>query len=136
MIEMIEIAQYLQKHYYAKYDGCPPHLIPDNATLIRSLDLHKDKIVMVTEGKEIKGIAIFLTLSDDSFAKLDTCNIGNIDVLYGLLQEKGSNLHFILLTADGLTTIMQGIRQAKKLNPKTVSWWNPDRTYLHRYNLN
>lgn len=137
MTDVIEIAQYLEKNYYPKFKGgCPENLIPSTEALVKALDIHKDKVVVVMDKTKIKGVAVFLTLTDESYANLKNTDITDVETLGNLLQEKGSNLHFILLTADGLSTIMAGIRKAKKLKPRTVSWWSPDMKHLHRYNLN
>lgn len=133
---MTEVARYLKDNYYTKYAGCPKHLIPDQDTLVQALDLHKDKVVVVLEGTEIKGVAIFLTLSDETYSNLESYNVGDMEVLGKLLQEKGQNLHFIVLTANGLKTIIEGMNKTKKLKPKTISWWNPTMTHLHQYKLN
>lgn len=136
MIRLEEVARYIQEEYYPKYPDMPKELIPDTPMLLCALDLHKDKIVVIVEEDVIRGVAIYLTLSDDTFNKIESFDISNPDVLGQLLQEKGPNLHFILLAASGLDVIMAGIRRTKELKPKTVSWWNPKMTYFHKYNLN
>lgn len=133
---LFKVAVYLQEHYYSKYAGIMPEMVPDNQTLIRALNLHNDKVVVVCDGDEIKGVAVFLTLSDETFKKIDTFNLVDVGVLGKLLHEKGPNLHFIVLTAKNFEVIRKGIRKVKKLNPKTISWWNPDMSKLHKYTLN
>lgn len=132
---MREIARYLKDNYYTKYAGCPERLIPDEDTLVKALDLHEEKVVVVRDGEDIKGVAVFLTLSDYSYSRIEALNVGDQDTLAALLTERGRNLHFILLTAENIRIILAGIRKAKALNPKTISWWNPEMTKLHRYNF-
>lgn len=133
---MRKIAKYLKDNYYTKYAGCPSHLIPEEEDLVRALDIHKDKIVVVLDGEQIRGVAVFLTLSDETFANIESIDVGNMEILRVLLQETGSNIHFILLTADSYETIKDGVKAVKALHPKTISWWNPTNTQLHKYKLN
>lgn len=130
---MNAVASFLQKNYYTKYAGCPAHLIPDNETLVRALDIHKDKLVVLKDGASIIGVAVFLKLTDESFDKIDDTDVGNEEILSRLLQENGSHLHFILVAGNGFENIRAGVRMIKPMNPKSVSWWNPTNTRLHKY---
>jgi len=131
---MKEIAVYLLENYYAKYAGVQN--IPSEDLLIRALNLHQDKMVVVHNNGVIEGVAIFLTLSDATYMDIDNQDITSVEMLSKLLQETGDNLHFILLTARGSKVIREGIKMVKGLHPKTVSWWNPTMTQLHKYSMN
>lgn len=125
------LSRYLKENYYDKIN----HPVTEDQ-MIKMIDLNKDKIIVVMEGEEIKGVAIFLTLTDETYARLDTLNFNKIEELSWLLAEKGNNLHFIVVVGSGIGTILKGIRKTKLLKPKTISWFNPTMTKLHKYNLN
>ncbi len=132
---MKEIAEYLQENYYTKYAGCPSHLIPDNETLVKALDIHRDKVVVVRDGETILGVAVFLKLTDKSYDNLENTDISNQEVLGKLLQENGENLHFILVAGSSYENIRAGVRMVKPMHPKTVSWWDPTNTHLHKFSV-
>jgi hypothetical protein len=128
---MTELGQWLMDNYYSKYLGNRTDVIPSEDQMDRALQNHQDKIVIVRDEK-IKGVGIFVTLTDETYALLRELDITDIDILKGLLVQSGPNIHFIVLCADGVKTIMTGLIQVKrKYNPKTISWWNPDLTHLH-----
>ena len=127
------VGKYLMDNYYAKYKGKRPDVVPTMEQIDKALENHGDKILVVWDEK-IKGVGIFLTLSDETYAKLKELDITDITILAGLLLEYGPNIHFVLLCADGYRTIMTGLDQVRrKYHPKTISWWNPDLTKLHEY---
>lgn len=128
---MSEICDFLIGHYYSKYKGTRTDVVPTIEQLQRGITNHPDKLVIIRD-ENIKGIGIFLRLSDKTFAELKSFDIQRVDILKGFLNETGSNIHFILLCADGYKTIMTGLNHVKRrYNPKTISWWNPDLTHLH-----
>ncbi len=132
---MTEIADYIRKHYYPRYLDMAPHLIPDDATLMLALKLHSDKTIVVTRHGHICGVAVYLKLDDKTFEHIEDFDMNRVDVLSRLLEQTGRNLHFILLTADCSETIRVGLRYAKSLKPRSISWWNPDMTRVHRIHL-
>ena len=82
------------------------------------------------------GIGVFLTLNDETYKRLEMIDIRRIDVLQALALEVGRNVHFVLLVAKDLKTIMRGLRQViRDFKPKTVSWWNPSFSKLHKYEV-
>ena len=82
-------------------------------------------------------MAVYVTLSDDTYARLEQLDIRNIEIIKALTLENGLNIHFLLLASDSYKTIMIGLRRViKKHNPRTISWWEPDFSYLHKYNMN
>lgn len=128
---MTEIGEWLMVNYYSKYIGTRTDIVPNEEMIDKALTQHQDKIVIIKDDK-IRGVAIFVSLSDNTFNLLKSFDITQFDVLQGLLQEHGPNLHFVLLCADGTKTIMRGLHHIEKTrNPKTISWWNPDLTKLH-----
>lgn len=131
---MIDIMLYLKKHYYEKYKGVD--VVPDDDCILRALDVHRDKVIAVYKDGEVVGVAIFLTLSDTTYYDLEAYDMNRVEVIAELLKETGDNIHFILLTAQGYEVIKFGIKKVKEMKPKTVSWWNPEMTKLHRYNMN
>jgi len=134
-MNITEIGQWLMDNYYSKYVGDRTDIVPTMEQIYTGLKAHEDKIVVVQDDK-IRGVGIFVTLTDETFNMLRSFDITEMDVLAGLFQQHGPNLHFVILCADGYRTIMTGLRQAKeRVNPKTISWWNPDLTHLHKYTL-
>lgn len=132
---MSEIAEYLMTHYYSKYTGPRTDVVPPADILERCLDNHKDKLVVIRD-ENIKGVGIYVTLSDETCELLREMDVTRVDVLTRLLQDHGPNVHFILLAADGMKTILMGIQEVKRrLDPKTISWWDPDLKRLHKYIL-
>jgi hypothetical protein len=93
---------------------------------------HPDKIIVVKD-KEIRGVGMFLTLSDKTYSFLHNIDLQRIEVLQALATENGKNFHFVILAADSYKTIRIGLRMVMKLKPNTISWWNPTFTKLHRY---
>ena len=132
---MMHITKYLFEHYYSHYKGNRLDIIPTPEQIEQAIANHPEKIIVVG-GKKIKGVGIFLTLTDKTFSFLHNIEIQKIDVLQALCLENGKNFHFVLLAADSYKTIMIGLRMALKLKPKTISWWNPNFTKLHTYKVN
>lgn len=132
---MTEIADYIKTHYYPRYQETAPHLIPDHATLVLALKLHSDKTIVVSRDGLICGVAVYLKLDDKTFEHIESFDISRVDVLSRLLEQNGNNFHFILLTADCSETIRVGLSHAKSLNPRSISWWSPDMTRIHRIQL-
>lgn len=132
---MTNLAQFFLDHYYSKYKSI--EYIPTKDELVRILDLNDDKIVVVHKGMDILGAAIFLTLTDESYAKIKDITYFTVPVLISLLLEDGPNMHFIMVAGSGMKNIRDGVRAAVKArHPKTVSWWDPDNKRLHKYKLN
>ena len=135
MIPTTQIVDYLMNNYYSYYKG-KEDIVPTSEQIEAAVKNHPDKLVIVQQG-DIKGMAFFLTLTDETYQRLDTLDIKKVDILIPLLMENGKNIHFILLAADGIMTIMLGLKRViQRTRAKTISWWEPDFSYLHRYNLN
>ena len=127
--------EYLMNNYYAHYKGNRTDVVPTTEQLDAALRNHPEKVVIV--GYPIKGIGIFLLLTDETYERLIHLDITDMSVLVALALENGKNLHFVLLAADSYQTIRVGMRKViKEHKPKTISWWSPDFKHLHRYNLN
>lgn len=135
---MTELVDYLQKNYYARYAKLvvDASMLPDNDTLNKALERHTDKLVVVTDKDGIiLCCAVFLKLDDATYRAIESYDLRRVDVLSRLLEQKGENFHVILLAASGSYVIRAGLRELRKLNPKSISWWNPTMTRLHRINL-
>lgn len=128
----MRIAEYLLTHYYAHTNRLD--LIPTKEQINQAILNHPEKIVVIRRG-QIRGIAFFLTLTDETYNRLETLDITKIPMIQALALENGRNFHFVVLAADGYRTIKLGLRKIMKLNPKTISWWNPSFTKLHRYGV-
>lgn len=126
------ISQYLMREYYSKCQD--KSLVPTEEQINNALINHPEKIIIVKD-KEIRGIGVFFTLTDETYKRIEMIDIKRIDVLQALALENGRNVHFVLLVADCLNTILIMKQRTKNLKPKTVSWWNPSFNKLHRYNL-
>ena len=132
---MTDVADFLMVNYYPKYKGNRADVVPTIDVLMRGLSNHHDKIVIVRD-ESIKGVAIFVTLTDEFYGFLKDLDITRYDILANMLKQHGPNVHFVLLCADGYNTIMTGVREViHSRKPKTVSWWNPDLTKLHHYQI-
>ena len=130
---MKNLARYIMDHYYAKMD----QPMPDEDMLIKALDVHQDKIVVVHDKDIVLGVALFATLTDETFQNLEHIDIANVETLASLLAEEGKNIHFFLLTANGVGTILAGMKAAiRERKPRTISWWSPDMKRLHKRHLN
>ena len=131
---MEDVAKYLVAEYFAKLF---PDQVQDKQMLVTALNLHKDKVVVVHENEKITGVAVFLTLTDESYAKIEQFDLTNLEVLKLLLLEHGKNFHFILWTAKHISDILVGVRVLKReRQPKTLSWWTPDMKRLVKFCLN
>lgn len=126
------ITKYLFDHYYSHCSRLD--LIPTPEQIEQALINHPDKVIVVGKRK-IKGVGIFLTLTDQTYSFLHGIDIQRIDVLQALCLENGRNFHVVLMAADGYKTMMIMRRMILKLRPKTISWWNPSFTKLHTYKV-
>lgn len=133
---MRDVAKFLMKKYYSSYK-CPEHIKPTSeGQLVLALDLCKDKVMVIHEDGKIKGVGIFLTLSDEVYRNINSFDMTNMDDLAFLLADVGKNIHFILVCGEGTRDILKGIKIIKKrTGAKTVSWWNPGMTHLHKYSF-
>jgi len=135
-----KVARFLLDNYYSHYKGDRNNIIPSFQEIVTGFNNRPDRFVIIYDNDEDQNIiccAIFLTLTDDTFINLEHIDISRVDVLNELMKENGPNIHFVLLATKGFKPIMAGIRMIKeRLHPKTISWWSPDLTKLHRYNMN
>ena len=130
-----DIGEFLMVNYYSKYKGSRLDVVPTREQLEKAIVNHGDKIVVVRDDK-IKGIGIFITISDKTYEELNKINITDFDILCQLVAEHGPHIHFVLICADGVKTILTGIDYVKNtFSPETISWWNPDLTKLHIYKV-
>ena len=129
------ISQFLMDNYYARYTG-DKDIVPTKEQIDQAIANYPDK--MVTIGAlQIEGVAFFLTLTDETYAKLESIDISDLDTLKSLCLENGKNVHFVLVCGSGVRNILRGIKKTiERVHPKSISWWEPDFSYLHRYNMN
>ena len=124
------ITKYLFEHYYSQCNRLD--LIPTPEQIEQALINHPDKIIIIKDS-EIRGMCVFFTLTDKTYSFLHNIDIQRIDTLQALALENGKNFHAVLMVSDGYKTMRSMYRNVMKLKPKTLSWWNPDFTKLHRY---
>jgi hypothetical protein len=134
------VAKYLFENYYSHYKGDRPDIVPTYEQLLQGFINHSEKFIIILDNEvdeNIMGCAVFLTLEDDTYYNIEQINLNEVGVLTELLKENGPNIHFVLLAATGRQVIRRGIELIKQMkHPKTISWWSPDLSKLHRYNLN
>lgn len=124
-----EIAEYLLENYYIHFTA------PDKDLLNKAIEKHIDKVVTLNNVSGITGVAIYLTLSDETYNNINNIDISDLNTLVELLNENGDNIHFILVATNGFENIRAGIRSlVNKKHPKTVSWFD---LYgqLHKYSM-
>lgn len=124
------ISQYLMREYYSHCKD--KSIVPTEEQINQALLNHPEKIIIVKD-KEIRGIGIFFTLTDETYKRIGLLDIKRIDVLQALALENGRNIHFVLIAANSLKTILIMKERVKNMKPRTISWWNPTFTKLHRY---
>lgn len=129
---MMEIVRYLQDNYYSRYMKKNPEIIPSDGILLRALELHPEKVIVMRSNFIIDGVAIYLQLDDFTYDHIEHFDMKDASVLRELLGQKGNNIHFILVAGSGVANILKGIRRIKQLNPRSISWWNPNHTHLHK----
>ncbi len=128
-----KVVEFLTLEYFPHFKGRKPEVVPTREQMLQAFKNHGDKVIICRDDK-IKGVAVFVNISDETLAGLEKMDVTNYDIMCGLLSEHGRNLHFVLICTDGLKTMMIGRDFVKrKYKPKTISWWNPDLTKLHIY---
>jgi len=130
-----EVGEYLWANYYTKY-RVPGIKAPTKDLIEQALTNLKDSLVVIRNNGKIKGVAIYFTLSDESFDLLESFDLTTEAVVRSLAREHGENVHFILVAGGGFATIRMGLKEVKRrTKAKTISWWNPSMTKLHRYKV-
>jgi len=84
---------------------------------------------IVIEDLKVHGVALYIKINDEVLQDIES---GRMDLTspsnmaYCRCQD-GDNIHFFLLAANGVKTILKGLREIIKTeHPKTVSWFSPD----------
>lgn len=121
--EVLDLAEYVHENYEPANQNFPFWKI------LSLIDQHRDKIIFVKDGKKFKGAAMYIKLDDDAIAGIleGTIDPTSPDDMRVLLNSQGDNIHFIFVVADGIKTILKGLREVmKRENPYSVTWFNPD----------
>lgn len=129
---MIELSKYIYENYPYLKDKI------QYWQLLSLLDRNEDKVITVKEDGNFKGSALYVRISDETLWKIEWgfLDLTKPDDLQEALNDKGNNIHFLYLLADGQGTILKGLKETiKKENPKTVSWFSPEMTKLNKFTL-
>ena len=132
---MTDVAEFLMKHYYSHYNGREPNIVPTIEQLEGGIDVAEKAgiIEVVREGNKITACALFVTLTDETYKNIDKLNIRDVEVIKAMLPERGHNVHFLLLASLNPKEIVPGYKRiAKRLGAKTVSWYSPDFSRVHK----
>ncbi len=92
---------------------------------IKFFDMFPNRLVIQKEDGRIRGVAMFMKLTDDSLISILR---GEIDLyedgmMGKLMSEDGEHIYFIGVVADGMKFILKGLRDIRKAyNPITISW--------------
>lgn len=134
---MSDVADYLWVRYFKKIDK--PGYEPDKAIVEKNVEefrKHNRLVIIRKVSGQIRGVAVFLSLSDETYSKLESLDLTTEDCVRALACEYGENAHFIIVCGGGYGTLRAGIKEIKQRGDiKTVSWWNPDMTKLHRFKI-
>jgi len=129
-----QVARFLKE----RYEGYKDFSIDDLCKLVILL---KDKIITIVGESGLIGVGIYLTLCDDTHEIIECIDVRNPNVVKELYSQEGKNVHFIIVCGNGTKNAFKYmrmcIRQTIKIEgAKTVSWWNPTMTKLHKYKAN
>lgn len=132
---MSEVGDFLWANYYLIYR--PPGAEPATKEKVeQAITNLKDKLVVIRNEGKIKGVAIYFTLSDETYDLLEELDLTTEDCVRELAREHGKNVHFILVAGGGRATLRLGLAEVKRrFDVKTFSWWNPEMTKLHKYKV-
>jgi len=92
-------------------------------------ELYKDKTIVVSDQNKIKGVAMYFTVSDETFEKINQRKVdlsipANVN---SCLAENGKNIHFFMVVSEKMKYVLQGLRRTLEMeNIKTISWFSPD----------
>lgn len=128
-----EASEYILEHYYKKH--YPQHT-PTFTELLNAVEFMKDRMLVGIRDSKICGVAVYLALDDKTYEHLESFDINRPDVVARLMEQNGDNVHFILLCTDDRNVLMFGLRCARDLNPKSISWWTPDMKRLVKHSFN
>ena len=96
------------------------------------LIVYQERIVRVYEDLELKGIAFYFKLDDETLDRITNrkLRLNNTNVVNKCFLQDGDNIHFFAVVADGANTIIKGLRVILNQNVKSVSWFSPD---MHKF---
>lgn len=128
---MNELTRFFIDEYFKKYKHIEN--IPEDDVVEKIIEMNIHRIITVKENDKYVGAALFLTLTDETYDRLEKLEICNEDVMTILMKEEGKNAHFIIVAGDGVRTLLKGLRKLEGY--KTASWWDPEMRRLHKYKL-
>ena len=120
---MIELCNYIYNNY--------PNLnkqIP-RWKLLSLLDRYSHRVIQVKEGDKFLGAALYIKVNDETLLKIANkeLDISNPEDMRICLNSEGDNVHFLIVLADGVRTILKGLKEViEREHPNTVSWYKPD----------
>ena len=123
-------------HIYQNYPGMK-RMFP-RWQLLSLLDRNEDKIVHVEENGKSIASALYVKLTDKTFSKLKFgfCDTTNSVEIQELMKESGDNVFILYTLAASFKAIRAGLRALINTeNPKTISWYEPDKSMLHTYQI-
>lgn len=131
--EVLEVANYVWN------DFPKVRLIPFWQVL-GIIDRNQEKVVVIKDSSGIKGVAMFLTLTDESLTRILLKEINVFDEIdmQNLFKEDGDNIHFIFVLAENMKTVLKGLKKIiQDKTPYSVSWFNPELDFrLLKYRRN
>ena len=130
-----ELFEYLKEEYYSKCEEEYPDMVYTDEQIMLMLDFCEDRTIVI-RNPDIQCVAIYMTLTDETYKNISVDKVMDVNSLGQMLEEKGNNFHFFLVTSKSYRGIMIAMREAKKLKPSSVSWCDPDMSQIHQYNLN
>lgn len=126
----MKLADFILENYSALEDY-------DRIKVETLLSVYKNNIIVIEDG-DIRGLAIYLKLTDETLLKVEkrVIDLTVPEVINECFKENGRNIHFFLLIADGYKTILKGIRSVVNQDVKSISWFSKDmKQFFIRRNL-
>jgi hypothetical protein len=104
----------------------------DYGVMLLAIEKSMDRIIYKKEDGEIKGMALYLRLTDERLKDLSIHDLIDPAKLFELINERGPNIHFIQLCTKNIGEMaIYGMKELiRREQPKTVSWFKPDLSSL------
>jgi len=97
------------------------------------LKAYEKKIIYVFDDGQIKGVAFYLKVDDETLAEIEKGDMDlsqpeKIEICY---RQNGPHVHFFRCIASGYSVIKKGLRcLTEKENPETISWITPRMNFV------